>query len=253
MNSPTPHWPSTSARFAASLLDPHTPAPVFTGPDTKRFDVYRNNVSVGLVRALEANFPAVRTLVGADFFAAMALDFIRLHPPASRIMAEYGKEMPDFLSTAAPLKPYPYLADVAQLEILWLESFHEADSVPLKNEDLQAAVEKGQGDIRLVPHPALRLHSSNYAANTIMKTSRAGGSLTSVDAAQPECTLITRPQLTVNLHTIATPQFVFLQSLSNNETLADAAESAAEIDAGFNVAEAISLMLVTGAFAMAKP
>ena len=59
--------------FAAALLDPDRRVPDgISGPDgkraNKRFSVYRNNVTVGLIDALGEIFPAVKRLVGSDFF-----------------------------------------------------------------------------------------------------------------------------------------------------------------------------------------
>jgi hypothetical protein len=44
--------------------------------------VYRNTVAKGCADALAANFPVVRRLVGADWFAAAALAFAGEEPPA---------------------------------------------------------------------------------------------------------------------------------------------------------------------------
>ena len=61
--------------FAAALLDPERPTPSgIIGPDgdvcPRRFAVYRNNVVVGLTEILKAAYPAVRRLVGEEFFDA---------------------------------------------------------------------------------------------------------------------------------------------------------------------------------------
>ena len=67
----------TEAAFAAALLDPALPSPggLTTArgvPDEKRFAVYRNNVAVGLRKALATRFRVVERLVGEEFFALMA-------------------------------------------------------------------------------------------------------------------------------------------------------------------------------------
>ena len=68
------------AAFAAALVDPGLPAPQGLRrqvrlPQSRRFDVYRNNMMVSLIKALESAFPAVRRLVGSDFEG--------LHPPGA--------------------------------------------------------------------------------------------------------------------------------------------------------------------------
>ena len=78
----------SQAQFAQALLDPVAEVPAglvdpLGRPAPKRFSVYRNNVASSLTRALEAAFPTVRKLVGDEFFAAMAVVFLRSHPPTS--------------------------------------------------------------------------------------------------------------------------------------------------------------------------
>ena len=53
---------ATIADFAAALRDPAAPPPAATfgrkgAPDGRRFAVYRNNVAVGLIGAIEARYP----------------------------------------------------------------------------------------------------------------------------------------------------------------------------------------------------
>ena len=112
-----------TAEFAAGLLDPQHPVPLLVkGQIARRYAVYRNNVTVGLIRALEANFPVVRRLLGEEYFAGFARDFAQGHPPQSPLMFQYGADFPAVLERAEDLASYPYLADVARLEIIWRDS-----------------------------------------------------------------------------------------------------------------------------------
>ena len=68
---------TTDPRFRGALTEPSAPPPAMThgrmgAPDARRFAVYRNNVTVGLIGALEARYPVSRRIVGDDFFRAMA-------------------------------------------------------------------------------------------------------------------------------------------------------------------------------------
>src|ERR1043165_3700676 len=102
------------AEFATSLLSADRPAPqglvVRAGADPeRRFAVYRNNVVVGLVRALEARFPVVKRLVGNDFVGAMAQVFVTEEPPRSPILFRYGSTFPDFIGNFPPAADVPFL------------------------------------------------------------------------------------------------------------------------------------------------
>ena len=67
-------------------------------PDARRFAVYRNNVAVGLIGALEARYPVSRRIAGDDLFRAMARAFVRAHRPRSPVMIAYGGEFPEFVA-----------------------------------------------------------------------------------------------------------------------------------------------------------
>ena len=62
---------TTIRDFAAALAEPSAPPPAMThgrmdAPDTRRFAVYRNNVAVGLIGALEARYPVSRRIAGDE-------------------------------------------------------------------------------------------------------------------------------------------------------------------------------------------
>jgi hypothetical protein len=101
---------ATIEAFAAALREPSAPPPSMTRgrlgePDARRFSIYRNNVAVGLIGALEARYPVCRAIAGEDLFRAMARAFVNAHKPRSPVMIAYGDEFPQFaasyLATAA--------------------------------------------------------------------------------------------------------------------------------------------------------
>jgi hypothetical protein len=105
--------------FAAALADPEAATPAMThgrmgAPDTRRFAVYRNNVAVGLIGAIEARYPVLRRIAGDDLFRAMARAFVRAHRPRSPVMIAYGEEFPEFMADyLAATQREPILEDDA--------------------------------------------------------------------------------------------------------------------------------------------
>ncbi len=94
---------TTIGAFAAALGEPSAPPPAMTqgrlgAPDARRFAVYRNNVAVGLIGALEARYPVSRRIAGDDLFRAMARAFVRGNKPRSAVMIAYGGEFPEFVA-----------------------------------------------------------------------------------------------------------------------------------------------------------
>src|ERR1700722_7393908 len=93
---------TTVRAFVAALGEPSAPPPAMThgrlgAPDASRFAVYRNNVAVGLIGALEARYPVSRRIAGDNLFCAMARAFVRAHRPRSPVMIAYGGGFPGFV------------------------------------------------------------------------------------------------------------------------------------------------------------
>jgi Putative DNA-binding domain len=122
---------TTVRAFAAALGEPSAPPPATThgrmgAPDARRFAVYRNNVAVGLIGALEARYPVSQRLAGDELFRAMARAFVHRHKPRSPVMIAYGGKFPEFMAE--------YLARVEAAPSLDHDAFGRVSS-PLVGED----------------------------------------------------------------------------------------------------------------------
>lgn len=182
----------TQAHFIDAALDPSKPVPAGivdgAGQSTlKRFNVYRNNIIVGLVDALGTGFPATKALVGDAFFDAMAAEFARSSPPASPLMPEYGLDFPAFIAAFPPAQSLPYLADVARIESAMRRAYHAADVSPVAPQALTDPTVLSQ---RWHFAPAVRWLSSAYPAEDIRRA--ALGAQQTTHTAQD--VLITRPE-----------------------------------------------------------
>jgi len=111
--------------------------------------VYRNTVINGAVEALRANFPVVEQIIGSYMFEAVAVDYAVAFPPRSPVLALYGSDFPDWVGQQPWAADLPYLADVARVERLHVESLMAADAEPL----LPGALSYHE-----LPNLTLRLH-----------------------------------------------------------------------------------------------
>jgi hypothetical protein len=212
------------ASFVAALLDPALPTP--TGlvrpngqPAHKRFAVYRNNVAASLTEVLQVAFPAIRKLVGSDFFAAMSGAFLRQHPPRNRTMMLYGGAFADFLATFPPVASYPYLADVARLEQALRESYHAADAEPMAAGLLASVPEATLLLSRPVFAPALRLIRSPWPIHAIWRANIEGGP---APVAMAQDVLILRPDYDPRPHLLPQGGGLFMTQLLTGSTVAEA-------------------------------
>src|SRR6201985_729586 len=109
---------SYTSEFTAALINPARPVSgAVRGPKgkaaVKRYNVYRNNVTVSLIDALAAIYPAVQRITGIDFFRAMARFHVRATPPTSPLLFEYGRDFPAFIQSYEYAQGMPWLVDVA--------------------------------------------------------------------------------------------------------------------------------------------
>ncbi len=241
--------------FAAPLLAPDRADPAnLTEPGgserTMRYAVYRNNVASSLVKAIEDIYPATRRIVGPEFFRGMAIGFVRLSPPRSRVLSEYGRDFPAFIEGFGPARPMPYLADVARLERAWLDAYHAADAEPLAQEALAGLPPERLAAACFVPHPAMRLVRSNYAIVSIFQSNRGEPGMTGrIRGDVAEDALVTRPRATVEVRRLEPGCAVFFGSLAGGHSLARSVEEALDEEPAFDAGQAIALTLEAGAFA----
>lgn len=242
----------TQSTFARALLDPNASSPPgvidpLGRPAPKRFAVYRNNVASSLTRALEAAFPTVRKLVGDEFFAAMAGEFLRANLPRSRILMLYGDAMPAFLETFPPVAHLGYLPDMARLDQAMRESYHSADSAPLPEEDFQRLLGEDIADLRLTLAPSLRVIRSRWPVHAIWAANHENGP---PPKAVAQDVVVLRPEFDPRPHPLPTGGPAFLGGILQNNTLGQSLELAGgSVDLPALLALLISNRAIIGATA----
>jgi hypothetical protein len=180
---------TTIRDFAAALDDPAVATPAMThgrtgAPDARRFAVYRNNVAVGLIGAIEARYPVSRRIAGDDLFRAMARAFVRTHRPRTPVMIAYGEQFPEFVRAyLAGARPEPGLR---QTPLEFMQRPLRRVSSPLVGED------QGGGS-----HGAMRLESGGAFDTPLGQRdppplpapTRGGGCASGIESAEQQHSL----------------------------------------------------------------
>ena len=232
--------------FARALADPGEAAPVVATP--RRFAIHRNNVRAGIIGALEARYPAVRRIVGDEFFAGMAAEFTTAHPPRSPILNLYGEEFPDFARAFEPVADVPYLPDVARLEWHRHTAYHAADADPVGSAELAHIPPDRLGDARFRMHPSVRLLRFDWPAHTIWQANTGGGQAGAMRVTNtPEWVLVARPAAEVTTQAIPQGTHDFAVALFGGVTLGEAAESATASPGGIDLQAALATLFSSGA------
>ena len=226
---------ATIAAFAAALGEPAAPPPAgalgrLGVADSRRFSVYRNNVAVGLIGALEARYPVARRIVGPDVFRALARRFAYARRPRSPVMIAYGEDFPEFLAQSGPTLDPPYLADVAALENAWVEAYHAEDAKVAVVGDLAGLSPIELPGARIEFHPAVRLLRFATTAASIWASYQDGAEPAPLQGRQGEDALVARPDADITVHILPPGGYSFAARLSEGATLSDAAEALSNPD-----------------------
>lgn len=242
-----------AATFAPGLTNPEVAAPqgvvaAHGKGVVKRYNVYRNNVTVSLIDALAASYPAVQRITGVEFFRAMARFHVRATPPVSPLLFEYGRDFPSFIEAYEYARDMPWLADAARIERAWLDAYHAADATPLAAGAFASVDLASLAQVRFVAHPAARIVRSRYPAVAIFAMNRGDGPVTPLHSGDAEDALVTRPDNDVIVSRLPAGGARFLTALIGGTPFGAAAQAAFEETDAFDLPANLAAMISAGVF-----
>jgi hypothetical protein len=207
----------------------------------RRFGVYANTVQGNFRDALQSTYPAVRRLVGEDYFRQTAREFQRRHPSRSGDLLHCGQGFPNFLAQLHADDDFTYLADEARLEWLIQESLLAAEHAPMDLASLARVPPAAYDDLRFELHPTLRLFESRYPALAIWEVNVGS------DAEPPTIDLrsgadlvaIARHRLQLQFHRLSAGEHCFLHAIARGECFSAAVDCGGEGDSTFDASTAL--------------
>jgi hypothetical protein len=194
-----------------------------------RLDVYANNARSNFIESLISSYPAIRRLVGEDYFRQCARGFHTRHPSLSGDLQPAGAGFAQYLAELHGDDEFRYLSEVARLEWLVEESLLAADHGPLDLAKLELVATDDYDDLRFHLHPSARLFASQYPCSGIWEAnvgSDAEPEMMDLDAG-PDRVLLVRTGGQLKCHRLSHGEQEFLQSVSAGERFAAAVESGA--------------------------
>lgn len=236
---PEPSLAQIQATFAAALSDPAADAAaaaLFHGEPAQvraRLALYRGNWVAHQEKALAGSYPVLRRQLGEDFFRGLARAHGLRHPSVSGDLNALGAQLAAFLETFEPVRPYPWLPDLARLE--WaVHRAHYAAAVPAWDvEALQAADAEGLEAARLALHPACALLDLRWQVAGVWAAHQAEevGDDWREDLERAITALVYRPQWRVQVRALAAAEAAGLRQLAAGQGLGAALEAACAADA----------------------
>jgi Putative DNA-binding domain len=190
---------------------------------------YRANAHASAERALQAAYPVLAQLVGAENFAYLAHDFWHQHPPQRGDLAQWGSVLPQFVASSAQLADTPYLADVATIQ--W--ALHTCASAADAQPDVASFAVLAQHDpeaLTLRLAPGAQVLRSAYPAAAITLAHLGQGTLDEaaelLRAGVAHHALVWRQGYAPRLRVLAESELTFIDALCAGHTLAQALDSA---------------------------
>lgn len=212
---------------ALELGPDHCPPDLFAGPVSAIVSGLKaHSATIFMARhsALCDSFPRTRRAIGAEAFDAAAGRFLERSEVLSRPLDHIGTDFPDMLDGAP--------AELARVELAWLESYRSPDQPALRLADLAGMTASEVASISCRAHPAARTLALAPGVEIAFDGLVLGGFV-----------LVTRPESDVEVTASGAGAAAMLESLGAAKRLGDLLE----IDA-----DCASLLVTSGALAFAE-
>jgi hypothetical protein len=216
----------------------------------QRLSIYRNNTRLGLTEVLRDVYPVVNQLVGVAFFNRLAQAYLASHPLQTGSLLTFGGQFSEMIAEFEAAQSLAYLPDVAALEWLWHEAYHEADAEPLPLSRL-AQVDPADFDrIGFQLHPSARFMASKYPIAQIWAANQPDTPADSmIDLQQGGCRLlIYRPAYAVEIVSLEAAAYDCLRALASGTAFSPAVEQVIADHPDFDVQTHLQQWLQLGVF-----
>lgn len=212
--------------------------------------VYQSNGHMLAERALQAAYPVVAQLLGAESFADLARALWHAYPPLRGDVTCWGAELPALMAASGDLQTEPYLPDVARTE--W--ALHRCATAPdpavaLDTLALLTTVDPATLQLHLAPASAV-LHSAWPVVSILGAHRDQRPSLAEVGAllrqGVAESAVVWRSGLKPCVRHTLVGEAALLDALLDGHSLADALDAAAKLDFSTWLPQAVQSGLVIG-------
>jgi len=221
-------------------------------PAGQRMQIYRNNNRIGFHATLQATYPVIERLGGADWFQQNAQEYQLRFPSRCGDLQYLGQHYPGFLKKELAGTDYEYFADVAALEWAYQEVLTSADSKPLDPARLGNVAPDDHGRLVFALRPELRLIASPYPLLAIWKANQAGAKTASTDEAEIRLDagdsriLLIRRHDHIELRELPPASFALLQQFVRKVALGTATDAVAANYADFDLGSTLQQLLSLG-------
>jgi hypothetical protein len=138
-------------------------------PIATRLAIYGNAYRARLAETLEAHYPALLALLGAEDFDNLCSAYIDAHDSHFRSIRFYGGDLGALLASHPDYKSAPAFAELARWEWAMTEVFDAADAAPIGAQALGQVAPEHWAGLTFDLHPSLRRLDLNWNAPPLWK------------------------------------------------------------------------------------
>ena len=120
-----------------------------------RLAIYANAYRSRLIEALETDYPALLTVLGAEEFYRLGHAYIDRYPSRFYTLRLFGQFLPVFLQQTSPWQEQQHLAQLARFEWTFVDAFDAVDEVLLQEADVAAVPPDCWPQLRIRLHPSV--------------------------------------------------------------------------------------------------
>jgi hypothetical protein len=193
--------------------------------------IYRRSYQARLVNCFQEMFPALLHALGVELFNAFAVDYLRVHPPATYTLNRLADHFPAHLARTRPTKDeaWPdFLIELAELELALRQVYDGPGAEGFNLPDAHAIQALSPAQMRdataqFVPNLrrfALRYPTHDYICATRRQLAPA------LPAPQNCFAVLFRRDYQLSMLNLTAAQFTFLQELATGRTAPEAIQEA---------------------------
>jgi len=213
----------------------------------KRLIVHQRNYRQSLVDALLIKFPATGWLLGTQLLTEIATRFIRECPPQTPCIAEFGAGFPEFLSKCPAAARAPYVTDFAELEWCVGKVAIAVSGVPVTLEEMSSIQADALPDTLLELQSGLYYLSASWPVDELMKLYLRETVPERFELSPVEVNIEVRgARGEFYFSRLDAAEATFRKAISGGHSIGDAAESALEVNAGFDAGKGLVALVGAG-------
>ena len=196
-----------------------------TASGRERMAVYAGGYTARIHESLSETYEAVKHILGDDAFLRLAEEYAAAHPSHHYNLSEAGSELASFFKKSEWAKKFPFLPDLAALERLVAQSFHDFSRKNFDPAMLAGFGEEEWNHLRLEFQPSVKIIASPWPILDIWNARKTPLKELKIDLVNhPQNVLVYRAGFEVRCKEISRFEYEIVSSLFQKKSLGEACD-----------------------------